>query len=99
MNSNLLFLGCSLNNDRTIQALKAIKESSGDALTQQHFTIEQAPEDEQKIVERNAYLANLGITVIWFEKGRFDYVESILKLARNELRYLGVMPAARKLLS
>ena len=45
-----------------------------------HFTIEQAPEDEQEIVERNACLANLGITAIWFEKEVFDYVESILRL-------------------
>ena len=95
-NSSLLFLGCSLNNDRTIQAFKTVKEAMGDAVTPQHFTIEQAPEDEQEIVERNAHLANLGITAIWFEKGCFDYVESILKLARNELRYRSVIPGAKK---
>lgn len=62
----------------------------------QHFSIEQAPEDEQEIVERNAHLANLGITAIWFEKGAFDYVESILRLAKNELRYRGVEPGEQQ---
>ena len=35
--------------------------------------------------------ANLGITAIWFEKGQFDYVEGMLRLARNELRYRGIV--------
>ena len=95
-NSSLLFLGCSLNNDRTIQVFRAAKVAIGDAATQQHFSIEQAPEDGQEIVARNAHLANLGITAIWFEKGSFDYVDSILRLAKNELRYMGAMPGAKK---
>lgn len=94
-NSSLLFLGCSLNNDRTIQVFRAVKEAIGDAVISQHFSIEQAPEDEQEIVERNAHLAHLGITAIWFEKGAFDYVESILRLAKNELRYLGAIPGSK----
>jgi len=62
----------------------------------QHFSIEQAPEDEIELVERNAQLAKLGITAIWFEKGCYDYVESILRLAKNELRYQGLNPRQRK---
>jgi NAD-dependent SIR2 family protein deacetylase len=95
-NSSLLFLGCSLNNDRTIQVFRAVKEAIGDAVIPQHFSIEQAPEDEQEIVKRNAHLAHLGITAIWFEKGSFDYVESILRLAKNELRYMGAMPGSKE---
>ena len=94
--SSLLFLGCSLNNDRTIQVFRAVKKSIGDAETPQHFSIEQAPEDEQELVDRNAHLARLGITAIWFEKDRFDYVENMLRLAQNELRYRGLMPGAKK---
>ena len=95
-NSSLLFLGCSLNNDRTIQVFRAVKKSIGDANTPQHFSIEQAPEDEQELVNRNAHLAGLGITTIWFEKDRFEYVENMLRLAQNELRYQGVIPGAKK---
>lgn len=95
-NSSLLFLGCSLNNDRTIQVFRAVKKSIGDADTAQHFSIEQAPEDEQNLVDRNANLAQLGITAIWFEKDRFDCVDDMLRLAKNELRYRGAMPGAKK---
>jgi hypothetical protein len=89
-NSSLLFLGCSLNKDRTMQVFQAVKDQIGDADKPQHFTIEQAPEDENEIVERNAQLASFGITAIWFERGQYDSVESILRLAKNELRYRGV---------
>jgi hypothetical protein len=100
INSSLLFLGCSLNNDRTVQVFRAIKQGTqqkyGDIFLPQHFAIEQAPETEQALSDRNAYLANLGITGIWFEKVQFEYVEAILRLARNELRYRGALPGRRK---
>ncbi len=79
-----------------MQVFQAVKDQIGDADKPQHFSIEQAPEDEKKLVERNAQLASFGITVIWFEKDRFDYVENLLRLAKNELRYRGVMPRAKK---
>jgi len=91
-NSSLLFLGCSLNNDRTVQVFRAIKQRVGDIIIPQHFSIEQTPETEAELVERNAYLSKLGITGIWFEKGQYEYVEGMLRLARNELRYRGVVP-------
>ncbi|MAY01826.1 MAG: hypothetical protein CMQ38_02465 [Gammaproteobacteria bacterium] len=96
MNSSLLFLGSSLNSDRTVQVFSAIKENIGDRVIPQHFTIEQAPETEEELVERNAELTSLGITPIWFEKGQFDFVEGILRLARNELRYRGHYPKAKR---
>jgi len=37
--------------------------------------------------DRNSYLLQLGITPIWFPASEFDFVEGILRLARNELRY------------
>lgn len=92
-NSNLLFLGCSLRNDRTVQVFSKIREGMGEKEeTNQHFSIEQAPESLEEIAQRNAELAKLGITPIWFEKERFDLVESILSLAKNELRHRGVAP-------
>lgn len=45
---------------------------------------------------RNKYLLSFGITPIWFPKGSYDYVEQILRLARNELRYSGHEPVAQK---
>lgn len=92
INSSLLFLGCSLNNDRTVEVFRAIKQKIGDIVIPQHFSIEQSPETEKELVERNESLLRLGITGIWFEKGRFEYVEDILRHVRNELRYRGVIP-------
>lgn len=92
-NSSLLFLGCSLRNDRTVQVFKTIREGMGEEEeTKQHFSIEQAPESLEEIAQRNAELAKLGITPIWFEKERYELVESILGLAKNELRHRGVAP-------
>jgi hypothetical protein len=99
-NSTLLFLGCGLNNDRTVQVFRAIRheieERYGDIAIPQHFAIEQAPESEQAVIDRNAYLLGVGITGIWFEKDQFEYVEAMLRLARNELRYRGNLPGVVK---
>jgi NAD-dependent SIR2 family protein deacetylase len=96
MNNSLLFLGCSLNNDRTVQVFRAIKheieQKYRDILIPQHFAIEEVPESEQALIDRNAYLLGLGVTGVWFESGLFEYVEAMLRLARNELRYRGVFP-------
>lgn len=87
-NSNLLFLGCSLNNDRTVRVFKAIREKYGnDWDGPRHYSIEQAPEDIEELTQRNAYLAGIGITAIWFETDQFDYVDTILRMVRNEIRY------------
>ena len=92
--SSLLILGCSLNDDRTVHVFQAIKEKIGEISPPQHFSIEQAPETEDELRDRNAFLAGLGITGIWFEKEQFYYIEDMLRLARNELRYRGVLPRA-----
>ncbi len=95
-NGSLLFLGCSLKEDRTARVFRAVRQGVeakyGDMVMPQHFAVEQAPEGEEALVGRNAYLLGLGVTGIWFEKGQFEYVEAMLRLARDELRYRGVGP-------
>jgi hypothetical protein len=95
-NSSLLFLGCSLNNDRTVQVFRSIKQGIeqkfGDIVIPQHFAIEQAPETEHALSDRNAYLLRLGITGVWFERDQFECVGAMLRHARNELRYRGFFP-------
>ena len=87
LNSSLLFVGCSLQNDRTIQVFKAVKKEIGDKDLPQHFSIEQAPDTAEALVQRNAELAKLGITAIWLEQGQYHLVESILRHAKNEVMY------------
>lgn len=85
--SSLLFIGCSLNNDRTIQVFKAVKDAIGDDDRPEHFSIEQAPPTVAELAVRNSELLKLGITPIWFPRGEYDKVEAILRHARNELKY------------
>lgn len=86
-NSSLLFIGCSLRNDRTVQVFKEVKEQAGDHSFPQHFAIEQAPEAPEELPARNRELQQLGITAIWYPKGQHELVEAILRHARNELNY------------
>lgn len=88
-NSSLLFLGCGLNEDRTVKVFDAIKlkAAADNAELPQHFSIEQCPSDEDALRLRTQYLLRLGITPIWFPAGEFEFVEGILRLARNEMRY------------
>lgn len=88
--SNLLFVGCSLNNDRTIQVFQAVKADQmkcRDIDIPEHFSIEQAPESVTGLENRNAELLKLGITPIWYPSGEYEKVEAILRHAQNELNY------------
>lgn len=86
-NNSLLFVGCSLNNDRTIQVFREVKARAGDYSFPQHFSIEQTPNDIKSLVARNSELARLGITAIWYPKKKHDQVEVILRCIRNEMNY------------
>ncbi|MFM0477522.1 SIR2 family protein [Paraburkholderia strydomiana] len=100
-NNNLLFIGCSLGNDRTLQVFQATKAAAGDVLFPQHFAIEQAPEQREALVARNSELSRLGITAVWYPKGQHDKVDSILRHAKSELNYMKTQIArvsGRKLL-
>lgn len=94
--SSLLFLGCSLNRDRTMEVFQAVKTQMGDKDRPQHFSLESMPATEAELASRNAYLLNFGITPIWFPNGSYEYVEQILRLARNEMKYRGHLPGVKK---
>lgn len=86
-NNSLLFVGCSLKSDRTLQVFQATKAHAGDKLFPQHFAIEQTPDQLEALVERNGELARLGITAIWYPKGQHNQIEAILRHAKNELNH------------
>src|SRR5690606_33263728 len=92
-NNCLLFIGCSLRNDRTVQVFQATKANAGDVLFPQHFAIEQAPEQREALVARNIELSRLGITAIWYPKGQHEKVEAILQYAKSELAYVNAQIA------
>lgn len=86
-NNSLLFLGCNLRNDRTLQVFHAAKAAAGDVLLPSHFSLEQAPEHLAELTARNVELSRLGITAIWYPWKQYQYVDDILRLAKSELNY------------
>jgi len=91
--SSLLFLGCSLHNDRTVDVFKQIKQQARiDSLDlPKHYSIEQASNTEEGITARNQELLAMGITPIWFQPGEFDTLTEILKFAIHEVKYRKAM--------
>jgi hypothetical protein len=85
--NSLLFLGCNLRNDRTLQVFHATKAAAGDEWIPPHFTLEQVPVDLNALIARNAELSRLGITAIWYPAKQYQYVDDILRLAKSELNY------------
>ena len=86
-NKSLLFIGYSLNNDRTVQVFPAVTADIGDLDRPEHFSIEQAPDTLDYLLERNSELLRLGITPIWLLKNEYDKVEAILRHAYTELEF------------
>jgi hypothetical protein len=86
--NNLLFIGCSLRNDRTLQVFQATKAAAGDFAFPQHFAFEQAPGQIEALVARNSELTRLGITAIWYPSGQHEKVEALLSHSKSELNYM-----------
>jgi hypothetical protein len=86
--NSLMFIGCSLRNDRTLQVFRSTRVAAGDYSFPQHFSIEQAPEQREALVARNSELLRLGITAIWYPKGMHQKVEAVLRHAKGELNYM-----------
>jgi hypothetical protein len=71
----LLFLGCSLDKDRTVGILRQLHSELG-ALT--HYAIVAAERTEDAFRGKRQALRDLGIAPLWFPPGEFDKIETIL---------------------
>lgn len=86
LTGNFLFLGCSLNQDRTIKVLSAVVHEEKNREFY-NFAILEAPEITESSDASNTFqkrarvLSDSGITVIWYPHGKHDSVDVIL----NEL--------------
>ena len=79
---SLLFLGCSLNRDRTMEVFKAAKDANPDEVFS-HFSLEAMPETMEELEDRNNYLAGIGISAIWYPKGCYEYVEKNTSISKK----------------
>lgn len=82
--SHLLFLGCSLGSDRTIQLVEEVARS--DKHMPRHYAFLASPEFHESRVSRENFLTSRGIYPIWYD-GVHD--ESILALLAGLLDAAG----------
>ena len=80
MSYSLLFLGCSLAADRTMQTFMRVANQEGAGNLPHHYAILSCPpnQDKRRIVEDR--LAHAHITPIWYPEGEHAHVEQILEL-------------------
>jgi len=71
----LLFIGCSLNKDRTIDVLR---QSVMDFPESTHFAIVEAPRSKKGKLEKARHLSEHNILPLWYQFGRHESIERIL---------------------
>ncbi|HUC79468.1 MAG TPA: SIR2 family protein [Flavisolibacter sp.] len=86
---SLLFLGCSLEGDRTMTILKRAAQTKG---SPQHFGIVQGPEDDPAREKRKQFLLAHGIMPVFFKKGNYGFINLLL-----EYIHASIPPHAQKL--
>jgi hypothetical protein len=77
---SFLFLGCSLNQDRTMQCFRRIRQRRKELQIPKHYAILEAPVDTRARLEREQFLAERNIFPIWYPRGEHDSVEDLLRL-------------------
>ena len=75
LNRPALFLGCSLDKDRTTEVLQDIGKKHP---ANTHFAILQIPESDEEFDSRTADLRRIGVRPIWYRKGEYREIEDHL---------------------
>jgi WD40 repeat protein len=75
LGKSLLFLGCSLNQDRTVLALGQVAQISPEMV---HFAVLEVPKAAAARREKEAFLGEHNILPIWYPNARHDLVEPFL---------------------
>lgn len=81
-NKRLLFLGCSLSMDKTMEVLQQVTAENPGL---DHYAILECAPD--KIGQRSKELANLGISSIFYPQGRYEAVRVLLERLLEETNY------------
>lgn len=71
----VLFVGCSLNQDRVLAILRSVVQSSPDLA---HYAIVERPSLDQAFRDRARYLSGHGIRPIWYPEGEHELIKTIL---------------------
>jgi hypothetical protein len=80
VSQSLLFLGCNLEEDRTLQLFREVL-ADGQFEIPDHFAILPEPADPTQKPPKEARLLAMKIRPLWYPDGRYEMVEMYLKLA------------------
>jgi len=71
----MLFVGCSLAQDRTVAILRHV---AGESPEVAHYAIAEVPRSKAHYHEKARHLSSLGIRPIWFPTGDYGAIEAVL---------------------
>jgi hypothetical protein len=93
LNRPALFIGCSLDKDRTTEVLMATQKQYPGTY---HFAFVQIPEIDKEFDERVDELGKMGVRPIWYEKGEHHQIEKHLSDLVHDTSSLSLPQARRK---
>ena len=79
ISQSLLFLGCGLDQDWTMDLFQAAKAGDGYQVPN-HYAIVEAPGDVQARQQKESRLLGLNIQPIWYPNGQHDMAERLIDL-------------------
>lgn len=77
ISKTLLFLGCSLKNDRTLHVLNSIMQSFGNKV--QHYAFMELSASEEENIKTERRLSKYCISVIWFPSKEYEAINTLLE--------------------
>lgn len=80
ISNSLLFLGCSLEQDWTLDLFRRVKQQSEYEIPN-HYAFLPVPETNQRKQQKETELLDLNIQPIWYPADKHEYVEKMLRLA------------------
>lgn len=80
ISNTLLFLGCSLEQDWTLDLFRKVKQQSEYEIPH-HYAFLPTPDSAQRKQQKETLLLELDIQPIWYPAGEHEYVEQLLALA------------------
>jgi hypothetical protein len=72
---SILFVGCSLSQDRTVRVLARVVEESSEI---GHFAILEQPQTASALQKKKRFVASHNIRPIWYPNGSHHTVDAIL---------------------
>jgi hypothetical protein len=79
VSNSLLFIGCSLDKDWTLELFQAVRNTNQYEIPMHYALVEMPPSTTARLQKENT-LAKYGITPVWYPHKGYEYVEKLMKL-------------------